>query len=110
MFKQVESGMGISINIGKSNDLKGLFRRYMKNGSKPSTSYSYPSYNRNYGYGSYNNASSITVLFYEWSDLKRMPRKFYTLKSFETFMTDCGIVLKPFERDILTNLGFCYVV
>lgn len=110
MTKQVESGMEVSINIGNSNDLKGLFRKWMKSGKKSSTSYSYPSYNQRYGYEGYGSSSSATILFYEWSDLKRMPRKFHTLKSFETFMTDCGIVLKPFERDILTNLGFCYVV
>ena len=32
MSKQVESGMEVSINIGNSNDLKGLFRKWMKSG------------------------------------------------------------------------------
>ena len=33
MTKQVESGMEVSINIGNSNDLKGLFRKWMKSGN-----------------------------------------------------------------------------
>ena len=87
-----------------SKDLKGLFKEYMQNKNKPYTTYNSNSHREPIVF-----ATSIKVFFYEWSDVSRAPRAFYTMEAFESYLKTCGIYIQLYEKDIITNLGECFI-
>lgn len=89
-----------------SGELKSLFKEHMLNKSKPAVS------SGRVG-GAYKDGilftSSVKIYFYEWSDVCRVPKAFYTLESFDTYLRGCGIYLQMFEKDIIVNLGESFI-
>ena len=49
------------------------------------------------------------IYFYEWSDVSRTPKSFYTLDKFEEFLDSCGIYLLGYQREIIKNMHNPYV-
>jgi hypothetical protein len=49
------------------------------------------------------------IYFYEWSDITRQPKVFYTLEKFEDFLESCNIYLVGYQREILKNMRNPYV-
>ena len=49
------------------------------------------------------------IYFYEWSDVTRAPKTYYTLKAFENFMNDCHIYLASWQREIIKNMRHPYI-
>jgi len=49
------------------------------------------------------------IYFYEWSDTKRTPKTYYTLKAFESFLNDCHIYLASWQREVLSHMKHSYV-
>lgn len=84
------------------SNLRGLFKEYMINKNKPTES-------SNIHQGSFQFSESINIHFYEWSDVCRPPRNFDSLNSFLSYLSDCGIYTKLYERDIITNLGETFI-
>lgn len=114
--------------MNRSKDLKGLFKSYMENKNKPN--YNKPSvpivdhrgnYSRTYNKeipllvnkasdtSTYESQKELHIYFYEFSDVCRAPRAFYTMEAFVDFMRTCGIYTQLYEREIISHLGTCYV-
>jgi len=53
--------------------------------------------------------SICCIYFYEWSDVARTPKTYYTLKAFENFLNDCHIYLVSWQREILSHMKHPYV-
>lgn len=49
------------------------------------------------------------IYFYEWSDITRTPKTYYTLDAFEKFLNDCCIYLASWQREILSHMRHPYV-
>lgn len=49
------------------------------------------------------------LYFYEWSDVNRMPKMFYFMRTFEEFLKRSNIPLQGYEREIIRNLTNPYV-
>jgi hypothetical protein len=49
------------------------------------------------------------IYFYEWSDVTRTPKSFYSLEKFEDFLESCNIYLLGYQREILKNMRNPYV-
>jgi len=86
-----------------SKNLKDLFHASLRRSSS-NTFYHRPSSSTDSGSNGVN-----VIYFYEWSDATRMPRTFYTLDAFDSFMRDCGIYLQTFHREILRHLPKSFV-
>ena len=82
-----------------SKDLKDLFHASLKRSSS----------NTFYHRSSTSSNGVSVIYFYEWSDATRIPKTFYTLDAFESFMKDCGIYLQSFHREILRHLPKSFV-
>jgi hypothetical protein len=50
-----------------------------------------------------------TIFFYEWSDITRIPIKYFSLSLFEKFLADCDLELEPWQRDMIPSLGDVYI-
>lgn len=88
-----------------SNELRGLFKEYMVNKNKPVIPSTTASGNREGILFS----TSVKVHFYEWSNVTSVPRTFYSISAFDTYLKGCGIYTQLYERDIIVNLGECFV-
>lgn len=55
------------------------------------------------------NGAMCCIYFYEWSDTKRIPKTYYTLKAFENFLNDCHIYLASWQREVLTHMKHPYI-
>ena len=49
------------------------------------------------------------IYFYEWSDVTRTPRSFYTLKKFEEFLSESQIFIMGYQREIIKNMHNPYI-
>ena len=99
------------VNNNIRNDLRRLFKESIRKNSIRKESNVSPMYR-----GSYTNyAQSIDfpkttrIYFYEWSNVCSVPRTFYELNFFITFLSSCNISLQLFEREIIENLGTVYI-
>lgn len=102
-----------------SKDLRRLFFEYISNigKSKEVTHHHNPYYGSsgntnippNRGYSSYDGEFRGVIYFYEWSDVNRTPRIFYTLKAFEKFLNDSQIYLVGWQREVIINLPNRYI-
>ena len=91
--------------VNLSKDLKKLFHASL---NKPQIS------RPRVEYGSYqpklfNNEFTGVIYFYEWSDISRTPRSFYSIEKFEEFINVCEIYLHGYQREIIRNMRNPYV-
>ena len=49
------------------------------------------------------------IYFYEWSDITRAPKTFYSLEKFEDFLETSNIYLLGWQREIVRNMRNPYV-
>lgn len=89
-----------------SNNLRGLFKEYMINKNKPVVTPYQPVNNHREGIVF---STSVKVHFYEWSDATSVPRTFYTIEAFDTYLKGCGIYAQLYEKDIIVNLGESFI-
>lgn len=61
------------------------------------------------GYNSFEEGFKGVIYFYEWSDINRTPKTFYTLKAFETFLKESQIYLMGWEREVIRNMPRRYI-
>ena len=102
--------------MNRSKDLRKLFRESLINsrsvgGTYPSNGiYNSPMYRRGNNYPNEVVFGKDTrIYFYEWSDINKVPKSFFTLSAFESFIRDCGITLELYQREIINNLGTVYI-
>lgn len=105
-------------NISKK--LKGLFNAYLnrieeerKTRSSHISSYSYQNiYNRS-GFGRNNTITNETyfgvIYFYEWSDINRTPKTFYTLKALQNFLESSEIFIPNYQWEIIKHMYHCHI-
>lgn len=109
-----------------SNRLKGLFNDYLNRLEEEKKSPNpYVARNPYYGsccrppmsiphqqrinFGGDEDDFKGVIYFYEWSDIKRSPRLFYTLRAFENFLNSSHIFLASYQKELLINLPTPYV-
>jgi hypothetical protein len=102
-----------------SNQLKLLFTRYLnrledEKRERSSSVHSFSSSLSNSRPPSYmgacrNNVDlddfSGIIYFYEWSDINRSPKSFYTLKLFVKFLESCGIYVPSYQLELIKNIS-----
>jgi hypothetical protein len=49
------------------------------------------------------------IYFYEWSDVSRTPKSFYTMKAFEKFLEESNIFILGYQREIIRNMRNPYI-
>jgi hypothetical protein len=92
-------------NLNKK--LKGLFHDYLERieyeKSHPKVvNHSYNPPSNDFGFHG-------VIYFYEWSDLNRAPRTFYTIEKFENFLIECDLSLQGFEKEVIKMLHNPYI-
>ena len=96
-----------------SKKLEVLFRQYLIRKEKEKSVPVTYSYGGSYRYNSWMNEDTEkyegVIYFYEWSDTKRTPKTYYTLKAFENFLNDCHIYLASWQREVLSHMKHPYV-
>lgn len=104
-------------NISKK--LKGLFNAYLnrieeerKTRNSHISSYSYQNI---YNKSSFRN-NTITsetyfgvIYFYEWSDINRTPKTFYTLKALQNFLESSEIFIPSYQWEIIKHMYHCHI-
>ena len=96
-----------------SNKLKELFNAYLvrieeEKKTKSTTTYSY-NHHRPFGGNNYLNESIGVIHFYEWSDVNRVPKNFYTMEAFERFLMSSCIFMAAVQKEIIHNIYTCYI-
>lgn len=91
-----------------SKQLKPLFNAYLKR--LADEKYRPTVRHQNFRQPSlFDNEFKGVIYFYEWSDVSRTPKSFYTLEKFEEFLDSCGIYMLGYQREILKNMRNPYV-
>lgn len=87
----------IRISSNKRKDLHGLFIKAMNSTSIPI----------HYGgtSGMSHGRAFMYIQFYEWSDVNRIPKVFYSMEAFTRFLTTSGLSLKGFQVDAINALN-----
>lgn len=49
------------------------------------------------------------IYFYEWSDIARAPKSYYTLRAFENFLISSNIYIAGYQRELIKNIQNPYV-
>ena len=98
-----------------SNRLKGLFNDYLARIEEEKhrvTVSTYDYRNRTtpppppmYNDDDYNGI----IYFYEWSDITRPPKSYYTLHAFENFLMTCQIYMASYEKELIKHIHSCYI-
>jgi hypothetical protein len=52
---------------------------------------------------------SGVIYFYEWSDITRAPKTYWSLTAFERFLDSCGIYLVSWQREVMSHMHCIYV-
>lgn len=52
---------------------------------------------------------SGVIYFYEWSDVSRTPRTFYSLEKFEDFLESSNLFLLGWQREVIKNMHNPYI-
>jgi hypothetical protein len=97
-------------NLNKQ--LKPLFDAYLKRLADERTRPTVRSGANNYREGSlFNGHREFTgvIYFYEWSDVSRQPKTFYTMEKFEDFLESCNICMMGYQREIINNMHNPYI-
>ena len=83
-----------------SKDLKKLFHASL---NKPRVEYG------TYQPKLFNGEFSGIIYFYEWSDINRTPKSFYSIEKFEEFINRCSIYMQGYQREIIRNMRNPYI-
>lgn len=107
----------------KSKDLKNIFNRWLNRleeernrpFTRPSVVDNRLSGNSHHigspysGYRSDDDTFEGIIYFYEWSDINRNPKSFFTLNSFEKFLLSSQLYLASYQKELLRNIKNSYV-
>jgi hypothetical protein len=88
-----------------SKDLKNIFNKYLERKEKERL---HPTVSQPNLFGGNRGYTGI-IYFYEWSDVTRTPKSFYSLEKFEDFLESCNICLMGYQREIINNIHNPYV-
>ena len=94
-----------------SNRLKGLFNEYLVRIEEEKhhvTVKTYDYHNRTIHNGDDEDYNGI-IYFYEWSDISRTPKSYYTLKAFENFLASSKIYIASYEKELIKHIHYCYI-
>lgn len=91
-------------NLNK--ELSKLFHTYLDRINKPSIPIRHESYREPSLFGQ---EFCGVIYFYEWSDISRTPKTFYTLKKFEEFLSESQIFIMGYQREIIKNMRNPYI-
>ena len=94
-------------------ELKGLFNKYLERLAEEKRSnvstYHYTPSNVHQG-SFFNDDENVGIIyFYEWSDIHRAPRSFYTMKAFDNFLIGCQIYLKSYQKELIHHIFNPYI-
>ena len=99
--------------MNRSKDLRKLFKTYMARKEEESKRPVNYHYGRSQQY--YNETFQGTetfhgvIFFYEWTDVTRQPIRYFSLPLFEKFLTESGLELEPWQKDVILNLQQVYI-
>lgn len=107
--------MILRINLNK--ELRGLFFKwlarleYERTHRYPSCGHRPPSYTPHQERINFGGDDEIEgcIYFYEWSNVTAIPRTFYTLKSFESFLDTSGIYIPSYQWELIRNIPNPYI-
>ena len=91
-------------NLNKQ--LRELFHAYLERINKPAVHVHRETYREP---NLFSQDFSGILYFYEWSDVTRQPKTFYTLEKFEDFLEQSNICILGYQREILKNMRNPYV-
>lgn len=93
-----------------SKDLKSIFNKYLerKENERLHPRVEHESYFQPTLFSGGGEFKGV-IYFYEWSDVSRTPKSFYSLEKFEDFLESCNICLVGYQREILKNMHNPYV-
>ena len=92
-----------------SKDLKNIFNKYLERKEREKYQPKKESYFQPTLFSGGESQFTGIIYFYEWSDVTRQPKTFYTLEKFEDFLESCNIYLVGYQREILKNMRNPYV-
>ena len=92
-----------------SKDLKNIFNKYLERKEREKYQPKKESYFQPTLFSGGESQFTGIIYFYEWSDITRQPKVFYTLEKFEDFLESCNIYLVGYQREILKNMRNPYV-
>ena len=92
-----------------SKDLKNIFNKYLERKEREKYQPKKESYFQPTLFSGGESQFTGIIYFYEWSDITRQPKTFYTLEKFEDFLESCNIYLVGYQREILRNMRNPYV-
>ena len=92
-----------------SKDLKSIFNKYLERKEREKYQPKKESYFQPTLFSGGESQFTGIIYFYEWSDITRQPKTFYTLEKFEDFLESCNIYLVGYQREILRNMRNPYV-
>lgn len=92
-----------------SKDLKNIFNKYLERKEREKYQPKKESYFQPTLFSGGESHFTGIIYFYEWSDVTRQPKTFYTLEKFEDFLESCNIYLVGYQREILKNMRNPYV-
>ncbi len=97
--------------MNRSKDLKKLFKAYMvrkeEENRKPASYVGLQGcYNSIFRGG---DVFHGVIFFYEWSDITRVPIRYFSIPLFEKFLSESNIELLPWQKDIIMNLPKSYI-
>lgn len=91
-------------NLNKQ--LRELFHAYMDRTNGSSIPVRHESYRQP---SLFDQTFTGVIYFYEWSDVSRQPKTFYTLEKFEDFLEQSNICILGYQREIIKNMRNPYV-
>lgn len=91
-----------------SKDLKNIFNKYLERKEREKYQPRKESYFQPTLFSGGGEFKGV-IYFYEWSDVSRTPKSFYSLEKFEDFLESCNIYLVGYQREILKNMRNPYV-
>jgi hypothetical protein len=97
--------------MNRRKDLVKLFKAYMNRKENEHSSYNYVGYQSYYS-GTLSNTRKVfsgIIYFYEWSDINRVPLKYFSLPLFEKFLFESGLELQCWQREVIYNATTVYI-
>jgi hypothetical protein len=92
-----------------SKDLKSIFNKYLERKEREKYQPRKESYFQPTLFSGGESQFTGIIYFYEWSDITRQPKVFYTLEKFEDFLEQCNIYLLGWQREVIRNMHNPYI-
>ena len=91
-----------------SKELKSIFNKYLE---RKEDERLHPKKESYFQPSLFSGSGEFTgvIYFYEWSDITRAPKTFYSLEKFEDFLEASNIYLLGWQREIVRNMRNPYV-